>query len=189
MSAAVAPGGAGTVSRRAALVALSAMLLSACATLPADGPPLSGRLSVQVAATADAPARGFHAGFDLWGDGLRGRLALSTPLGPRLATATWAPGEVLLDGGQGTRRYPSLEALSVEVLGEALPLQALPDWLRGRPWPGAAHTPLAAPDLGFEQLGWRVDGSLRGEGVLVARRAAAAALPAVTLRVRLSAPD
>jgi outer membrane lipoprotein LolB len=171
------------------LAPMLALLLSACATVPADGPPLSGRLSVQVAATADAPARGFHAGFDLWGDGQRGRLDLSTPLGPRLATATWAPGEVRLDGGQGVRAYPSLEALSVEVLGEALPLQALPDWLRGRPWPGAAHTPLGAPDDGFVQLGWRIDGSLRGEGVIVARRAAQAPSPAVTLRVRLSAPD
>ncbi len=166
-----------------------ALLLSACAAVPEGPPPLSGRLSVQVAATPSAPARGFHAAFDLWGDGRRGRLDLATPLGPRLASARWAPGEVQLDDGQGTRRYPSLEALSLEVLGEALPLQALPDWLRGRPWPGAPHRALPAPLTGFEQLGWRIDDQARGEGVFVAVRAAEPDRPAVTLRVRLSAPD
>jgi outer membrane lipoprotein LolB len=62
-----------------------------------------------------------------------------------------------------------------------MPLAALFDWLRGRPWPGAPHE--AEPD-GFSQLGWRVDVRALGQGLLTARRPAE---PAVTLRLRLEA--
>ena len=64
-----------------------AALLSACASLPEAPPALSGRLVVSVAASATVPAKGFNAAFDLLGDAQRGRLDLSTPLGPRLGTA------------------------------------------------------------------------------------------------------
>ena len=47
----------------------------------------------------------------------------------------------------------TLEDLSREALGEALPLAAWPDWLAGRPWGGAPHR---ATEGGFEQLGWQV---------------------------------
>jgi outer membrane lipoprotein LolB len=61
----------------------------------------------------------------------------------------------------------------------ALPLAALFDWLRGRPWPRAASQERPG---GFEQLGWTVDLSRRTEGWLLARRLAA---PEVTVRLRL----
>jgi outer membrane lipoprotein LolB len=67
------------------------------------------------------------------------------------------------------------------VLGETLPLAALFDWLRGRPWPGAPSRPVAAPP-GFEQLGWRVDLARFAEGQVDARRDRA---PAVNVRARL----
>lgn len=66
-----------------------------------------------------------------------------------------------------------------EGVAAALPLAALFDWLRGRPWPRAESQ--ARPD-GFEQLGWVVDLSRRAEGWLLARREEA---PEVTVRVRL----
>ena len=157
-----------------------AALLSACASLPEAQPTLSGRLVVSVAASADGPAKGFNAAFDLLGDAQRGRLDLSTPLGPRLGTASWAPGEAVLDDGRTARRYPDLGSLAQDLLGERMPLQALPDWLRGRPWSGAAHTVTAD---GFDQLGWALDTSRLADGLLLASRAAA---PAMTLRVRLS---
>lgn len=157
-----------------------AVLLSACASVPDATPVLSGRLAVSVAASVTGPARGFNAAFDLKGDGQTGRLDLSTPLGPRLGTATWTPGEAVLDDGRGLRRYPDLSALAQDLLGEPLPLQALPDWLRGLPWAGAAHT---QGEAGFSQLGWSLDTSRLPDGVLVATRTAA---PAVTLRVRLN---
>lgn len=165
--------------RAAATVALLGLVLAGCAGLPASAPGLSGRMSLQVTATADAPARGFQAGFDLRGNAEAGSLHLSTPLGPQIAVAQWAPGRVLLQSRDGERRFASLAALSLELLGENLPLQALPDWLRGLPWQGAPHRPA---DDGFEQLGWRLDLSRQDQGFVVATRAAP---PAVSLRVRL----
>ena len=160
--------------------AVMAALLSACASVPDAPSTLSGRLAVSVAASGASPARGLNAAFDLVGDAQAGRLDLSTPLGPRLGTASWTPGEAVLDDGRGTRRYADLSALAQDLLGEPLPLQALPDWLRGRPWPGATHVP---GGNGFAQLGWALDTSRLPDGLLVATRAAP---PAVTLRVRLS---
>jgi hypothetical protein len=57
---------------------------------------------------------------------------------------------------QGTRRFADLDALTREVLGESVPLEAWFDWLHGRPWPGAASTPEPG-GAGFGQLGWAVD--------------------------------
>lgn len=163
--------------RCAAAVILAAV--AGCATVPAAGPSVSGRLSLQVAAHGGQPARGFNASFDLRGTAERGELRLSTPLGPQIAAARWSPGEVVLVSGEGEQRFASLEALAQEALGEALPLQALPDWLQGRPWPGATSQP---GGTGFEQLGWALDLSRRGEGFIIATRAQA---PAVSLRIRL----
>lgn len=163
----------------------AAMLMAAvagCATVPLTEPTISGRLSLQVAAHEGQPARGFNASFDLRGTAERGQLRLSTPLGPQMAAARWSPGEVVLVTGQGEQRFASLDALAQQALGEALPLQALPDWLQGRPWPGAASQPAGT---GFEQLGWALDLSRRAEGFIIATRAQA---PAVSLRIRLEIP-
>jgi outer membrane lipoprotein LolB len=168
-----------TFAGRAAL--LAAALLAACAGVP-PGPQassVSGRLSLQVAANGAEPARGFNAAFDLRGTAEAGELRLSTPLGPQIAAARWAPGEVRLATGEGERRYPSLEALALDALGEPVPLQALPSWLRGEPWPGAPSQPQPA---GFAQLGWTLDLSRLAEGFIIALRQRP---PAVTLRLRL----
>jgi outer membrane lipoprotein LolB len=115
----------------------------------------------------------------LRGDADSGELRLSSPLGSRLATAHWAPGVAMLTTSQGEQRYATLNDLSRQALGEALPLAALPDWLNGRPWAGAMH---AVTDTGFEQLGWQVLLTHRVEGLIEARRPAP---PAVHLRVRI----
>lgn len=156
-------------------------MLAACAGLaprPARSDLLSGRLSVRVEGDA---ARSFQAAFELLGNAERGALALATPLGTQLARAEWSPEQVLLHTREGTRSYADLESLSVDALGERLPLAALFDWLRGRPWPGAASSPLPQ---GFEQLGWRVDLARRHDGQLLAERSMA---PTVTVRARLDA--
>ena len=161
------------------------MLLAACATRPpevAETPWTSGRLSVRVAATPDLPARSVSASFDLRGSGERGELRLSTSLGTLLASARWAPGEAVLSTSQGDTRYDDLDSLSREALGEALPLQALPDWLAGRPWPGA---PSQAAVNGFEQLGWQVSLARFSEGWVDADRGAS---PRVNVRARLDPP-
>jgi outer membrane lipoprotein LolB len=164
--------------RHAALLVLS--LLAGCATPPPQGSDwLGGRLSVKVEALGDEPGRSLSSAFELRGDAERGELRLTSPLGTLLALARWAPGEASLTTADGERRYSDLDALAREALGEALPLRALPAWLRGQPWPGAeSHTTAQ----GFEQLGWQIGLARYAEGWLEATRSAP---PAVTVRARL----
>jgi outer membrane lipoprotein LolB len=169
-----------------AALAAASVLLSACASLQPQAPPLvredgvqlSGRLSVQVAGRQD----GGSATFELLGSPADGRLELSTPLGSLVARARWQAGEVLLQTPGEQRRFEDLDALSREMLGETVPVAALFDWLRGRPWPQAPSEALPAPAQGFAQLGWSIDLSRHADGLIVATRPAA---PAVTLRARL----
>jgi outer membrane lipoprotein LolB len=169
---------------------LAAALLAGCATPrpPTAGPDdaLAGRLSVKVDATPTSQARNVTASFDLQGNPRQGRLDLSTPLGTVLAQARWAPGKVALVTSQGETQFSSLDELTREVLGESLPVAALFDWLRGRPWPGAPSTPSASPaEPGFGQLGWTVSLERFGEGWIAATRHQA---PAVTVRAKLDRP-
>jgi outer membrane lipoprotein LolB len=172
--------------RRAAAVILCAML-AACATVQ---PPvfsasesLTGRLTVKVDATPTTEARNVSAVFDLQGNPQQGRLDLSTPLGTVLAQARWAPGQVVLASSQGETRFDDLDALTREVLGESLPVAALFDWLRGRPWAGAPSQPnAAAGGSGFTQLGWVVDVARLAEGWVTANRSQT---PVVSVRVKL----
>lgn len=176
-------------TRRAALAGLAGLpglagLLAACATVPPPeaGPALEGRLAVQV---DGQPERSFSAGFELRGQAEAGSLVLSGPLGSRAAQARWGVDGVVLDSGGQSRRFADLDSLAREALGEELPLAALFDWLRGRPWPARPHEARRDAGQGFEQLGWRVDTSRRADGLLVAERLAP---PRVSVRVRLEAP-
>jgi outer membrane lipoprotein LolB len=161
------------------------VLLCGCASpapRPADyGPPISGRLSVRVEAQ---PVRVVSAGFELSGDARAGVLALTSPLGSTLARAHWSDHEAVLTTPAGQSHFASLDDLAVQALGERLPMAALFDWMRGRPWSGAASAALSDGESGFEQLGWRVSLARFGDGWLDARRAAA---PMVTVRARLDA--
>ncbi len=172
--------------RRLALAAgLAAVAaLTACATPPASnaGAVTSGRLLLRVAAMAGRDAQNVTAAFELQGNGSRGELRLISPLGTQMAAARWAPGSVTLETSDGTQSFATLDDLSRQALGEALPLAALPDWLAGRPWPLAPHQP---QPQGFEQAGWQVLLARQGEGLIEARRTA---VPEVLLRVRLDPP-
>jgi len=170
--------------RRLALPPLLALLLAACSSVPrapTEGEILSGRLSVQVETEPGATPRAVSAAFELSGDPRSGRLDLTNPLGNVMAQASWAPGSVVLKTPQATTDYPDLDALTREVLGESLPVAALFDWLRGRPWPDAPSRPDPA-SAGFEQLGWAVNLARFDEGWVTARRARQ---PVVTVRARL----
>ena len=162
------------------------VLLSGCATppgrLPGGEPPLAGRLTVRVEATPTSEARNVSAAFELQGSPQQGRLDLSTPLGTTMAQAHWAPNRVALVTSQGETRFASLDDLTREVLGESVPVAALFDWLRGRPWPGAPSTPHESPEPGFRQLGWAVSLARFGEGWISARRDQP---PAVSVRAKL----
>jgi outer membrane lipoprotein LolB len=139
---------------------------------------------IRVAASATRGTVNESMAFELRGTGNEGELRLNSPFGTRLATARWTPGAVELASAaaSGVQRFDSLDALSEQMLGEALPLKALPDWLAGRPWADAPHTPLPAPATGFEQLGWQVLLSRRAEGWIEAMRSTS---PAALLRIRL----
>ena len=167
----------------------AAVLLAGCASLDRRAPQdsafdtIAGRLAMRVAADGAAPARSLGAAFELAGDARRGRLDLSAPLGLLVGRARWSPDGAVLVTPTGESAYPDLDALARQLLGEDLPLAALFDWLRGRPWPGAASRPFdAANGIGFEQLGWRVDLAQFADGRVIARRDAP---PAVTVQVRL----
>jgi outer membrane lipoprotein LolB len=171
------------VKRRGLLVA-TALALGGCASLGPQQPPpdLAGRLAVRVDASAQTPSRSFSADFDLRGNTDRGTLRLTGPLGATLAEVRWLPGRAELADAQGTRAYGTLDAMAQDLFGEPLPLIALIDWLRGRPWPGA---PNVERDDGFEQLGWRIGLGDFAEGLLQANRDSA---PAVSVRARLEKP-
>ena len=172
-----------------AAAALAAVVLAACAAVPRSAPPtgesLSGRLALRVDA-AGADARSMTAAFELQGRPEAGELNLSTPLGTVLGQARWAPGSVVLVTPQGSTTYPDLDALTREVLGESLPIAALFDWLKGRPWPGAPSRPATAPaGPGFSQLGWAVSLAAFEDAAISAVREQP---PAVTVRVKLDRP-
>ena len=168
--------------RARAQLAATVLVLGGCAS---TAPTLdetawtTGRLSVRIEADADRAVRSVSAGFELRGDSHGGELRLNSPLGTRVASARWAPGLAVLDDGRGEQAYDSLASLAQQALGEALPLEALPDWLAGRPWAGALHTAAAE---GFTQLGWQVDLSRFAEGWIEMHRSSP---PAVRVRVKL----
>ncbi len=171
-----------------AAVALAAAALVACAGVPRSAAPpggdvFSGRLAVR----ADGPdeTRSMTATFELHGRPEAGELNLSSPLGTVLGQARWSPGQVVLVTPQGTTPYPDLDALTREVLGESLPVAALFDWLKGRPWPGAPSRAAGADRPGFRQLGWVVDLAGYADAAVTAVREQP---PAVTVRVKLDRP-
>lgn len=163
-----------------------ALALTGCSQLPkappaaTDDSRLSGRISVTVAGDLHNRGTGGAASFELFGGPEAGRLELTSPLGTLVARATWQPGLVELQTPDGERRFNDLDALTREMLGETVPVAALFDWLKARPWPAAPHQATAG---GFEQLGWRIEPKLPA---LVATRLAT---PVVTLRAKLDGGD
>lgn len=181
---------AGRIAARL-LAPLVGLAIAACAAVPqATGPGvgtmLSGRLAVRIDDSGGGTARSLSAAFELEGDPRAGRLNLSTPLGSVLAQARWSPGSVVLATPQGETSFADLDALTREMLGESLPVAALFDWLRGRPWPGATSTASTVPsEPGFEQLGWVVSLARFDEAWVAARRERE---PVVTVRAKLDKP-
>lgn len=147
------------MGRRATWVAAglsAALLLSACAVPRPPGVAAeaawSGRLALRV---DSAPPQSFSAGFDLRGSPAAGELQLHSPLGTTLASVRWSPqGAELRQGGQVERRA-SLDELTADLSGTALPVAALFGWLRGE---------RTATE------GWTVDLSQQPEGRVTAHR-------------------
>jgi outer membrane lipoprotein LolB len=160
-----------------------AAALSGCATrAPLAADALSGRIAVRV---DGQPDRSVSASFELIGTTSHGRLVLTGPLGTTAAQAEWADGQAWLVANGERTRFNGLDELAEAALGERIPIAALFDWLRGQPWPGAAHQTRTDGTAGFEQLGWRIDLTRWADGALDAVRDS---VPAVTLRARLERP-
>lgn len=146
---------------------LIAMSLAGCAAPKMQSSPgvasWNGRLALSLASD---PPQSYSAGFDLQGSPQAGQLLLATPLGTTLATVTWAPGRAEMVQGNTTTQRPSLEELTADLGGAAVPVEALFAWLQGQP---------AVVD------GWEADLSRRAEGRITAKRVQP--LPAAELRL------
>lgn len=123
----------------------------------------SGRLGLIV---ASEPPQSYSAGFALSGSARAGELMLTSPLGSTLAVMRWQPGQALLQQGEQTARFDSLEALLAQVTGTPLPVRALFGWLHGEPQ--------SVP-------GWQADLSGLPDGRLFAQRL----MPLPTAELRL----
>lgn len=173
--------------RRLVLIG-ACVLVAGCATrLPEASAPLasamSGRLAVRIdPAQPGEPVRSSSAVFELLGEPASGELRLSSPLGTLMAVARWQPGSAWLQADGQVREFNDLDALTYEMIGETLPVAALFDWLRARPWPGAPSEALAGDSAGFVQLGWQVDVAQAADGLIVATRMAP---PVVTVRAKV----
>jgi len=155
------------MKRRIAITAL-ALLLGACATPPRERPARfwSGRLGLQV---DSQPPQNWQAAFELQGHPQAGELTLINPLGGGvLARLSWTPQQATLERGNQRWTQPSVEALAQQLAQTPLPVQALFDWIEGRP---------------LMHAGWQPDLSALGEGRIQAQRQQPA--PAAQLRIVL----
>jgi outer membrane lipoprotein LolB len=130
-----------------------------------NAPEWQGRMSLRIQGD---PATSMSAGFLLRGEAAHGRLDLYSPLGTTLAALRWSPSAVQLQQGGQLQWFNSLDELTEQATGAALPVSALFDWLHG--------TPSIAP-------GWQADLSQLPQGLLIAQRVSPT--PAVHLRIKL----
>lgn len=77
------------------------------------------------------PVQAFSASFELQGSAQQGALTLTSPLGTMLAQAQWSAQGVHWRTPGESRSFDSLDALTQQLTGTALPIAALFDWLHG----------------------------------------------------------
>ncbi|MDD2978143.1 lipoprotein insertase outer membrane protein LolB [Aquabacterium sp.] len=192
-----------TWPRRLGLLAL-ACALSACSHLaavphpPTDAPgtapsdagaaparlALQGQLSLKLLAWQDLPAKGLSLGFFFSGHTDQGLLDLMTPLGTLMAQVGWHADEAWVVNQDGRQAYPTLDELSRQTLGEALPLRSLVHWMQGQPDPTQPSTPGDQAGV-FEQAGWHIDTREIAEQRIQATRSANEQQRAIHIKVYL----
>ncbi|GAB2901288.1 lipoprotein insertase outer membrane protein LolB [Paralcaligenes ginsengisoli] len=149
---------------RAWLVFCLAGLLAACATphriTDAGGARAferTGRFAVSVMRD-NGKQQAVQGGFAWRDDGQTLRLDLANPLGNTLARVQVSPGYSVLTRSDGSQEQASdPDGLVEQVLGSAIPVEGLRDWLRGRT--GAVlnlEKNQAGQATSFQQNGWRV---------------------------------
>jgi len=112
----------------------------------------SGRLALQ---TEEESAQSFSALFELEGSEDQGELILLSPLGNTLGKLKWSAEGATLQTGQQQQASHSLDALLTQVTGEAIPIKAIFDWLRG---------------IETNAAGWVADLSALSQGRITAQR-------------------
>ena len=146
--------------RRSYLITGAASLLGlslfgcTSATLVAkpEQPYWSGRLALQI---EEESAQSFSALFELEGSEDQGELILLSPLGNTLGKLKWSSEGATLQAGQQQQTSHSLDALLAQVTGEAIPIKAIFDWLRG---------------IETNAAGWVADLSALSQGRIIAQR-------------------
>ncbi|MEN9451071.1 MAG: hypothetical protein RLZZ369_130 [Pseudomonadota bacterium] len=177
-------------------VALALTTLTGCQTAPRPMIPLppvdqaaaqqwQGHFSIKLGPWGTQAAEGQSFTFYLQSTPKTGQLDLMTPLGTQLAQVNWSPQGTRIESSEGTQQFASLTEMSQQLLGEDVPLQALPHWLQGMPSPDLPPARISADHLGFEQAGWTIDAHGLPNGKLQATRAQTSAQRLITIKVRL----
>lgn len=156
----------GRLRLRLRWLALTLVLgIAGCATSP-PAPDVSvvqerqGRFSVQ-SRQAMGQTEAVQGSF-VWRRMVTGwQLDLNSPLGATLARLTVTDaGATLQQPDEPLRRAQSAQTLLADVLGAAVPVDALEDWVDGRVQANAPVTNIERDELGriesFDQSGWRV---------------------------------
>ena len=148
----------------------------------------SGRLSLRVHQPRTGATDGGTLLFEFDGSPEAGTLVLQTVIGTAVATARWNAQGAEIVTAQGRQTGPRLDDVAGALLGQALPLAAILQWVRAEPWPLAPHRMRTA---GFDQLGWSISLEAWHEGVVTAHRSAHPDRPGeldITVRARLDLP-
>ena len=143
------------------------LLLAACASAPRERTTAfwSGRIGLQIQSD---PPQSLQAAFELQGSPQAGDLVLLNPVGGTLARLSWTPTQATLERGGERWSQASVEQLAEQLVQTPLPVQALFDWIEGRP---------------VTHAGWEADLSAHPQGRIVARRTQPA--PQALLRIVL----
>jgi len=183
------------VSPRGPTAALAAVLIAACATLPAATGTLSysGKFALVVSGSDRRETMSGRFLLTVGDSGLT--LDLSTALGTTVARVQNGPSGALVTvpsgGGLRTEAGPDPDALSAQVLGWTLPVSGIADWIEGRPAAGRPFRLDPAENGGalLEQDGWTIRLAPRSPDGKIHRldmdRPQAGEAPAVSLRVVL----
>jgi outer membrane lipoprotein LolB len=137
-------------------------------TVQASEPEWQGRFSLRI---QSEPATLLSVGFRLRGEATEGSLDFYSPLGTTLAALRWSPKDVQLQQGGQVQRFDSMNELTEQATGAALPISSLFDWLHGKPG---------------QQQGWNADLGQLAQGRISAQRSKP--LPRADLRIVLDRP-
>lgn len=176
--------------------ALTLPLLTGCQTAPQPMIPLppvdqaatqqwQGHFSIKLGPWGTQGTEGQSFTFYLQSTTKTGQLDLMTPLGTQLAQVNWNPQGTRIHSSEGSQQFASLKDMSEQLLGEDVPLQALPHWLQGMPSPDLPSAQISADHTGFEQAGWTIEAHGLLNGKLQATRNQTSTQRLITIKVRL----